>query len=60
MYSDLNLSPGAEGRYICNEGYSIHTFNGRKEFTCTEDGVWDGDVLRVPVQCVCKLVLINS
>ena len=56
MYSDLNLAPGAEGRYICNEGYSLHTLDGRKQFTCTEDGVWDGDVLKVPVQCLCKLV----
>ena len=58
VYSDLNLAPGTEGRYICNEGYSIHMLYGRKLFTCTEDGVWDGDVLElVPVQCLCKLNL---
>ena len=60
VYSDLNLAPGCVGRYICNEGYVVHTLNGRREFTCTEDGVWDGDVLKVPVQCVCKYVSINE
>ena len=57
VYSDLNLPPGTEGRYICNEGYTMHTDNGRKQFTCTEDGVWDGEIIEVPVQCVCKLTL---
>lgn len=56
VYSDLNLSPGSEGRYICNEGYIIHALYGRKEFKCTEEGVWDGDVVSVPVNCVCKLM----
>lgn len=56
MYSDLNLAPGCEGRYICNEGFAIQTLAGHKEFTCTEDGVWDGNVLDMPVQCVCKLI----
>ena len=58
VYSDLNLAPGCEGRYVCNEGFTVLTLNGRKEFRCTEDGVWDGEVLEVPVQCVRKLIII--
>ena len=54
VYSDLNLSPGTTGRYMCNAGYTLH--GERQEFVCTVDGVWDGDVTEVPVACKCKTV----
>ena len=58
LYSDLNLPPGTDARYICNTGYDLDPLhdNGRYEFTCTEDGVWDGNVTEVPVECQCKQV----
>ena len=51
IYSNLHLSPGTVGRYMCNAGYILY---GRREFACTEDGVWDGDVIEVPASCICK------
>ncbi len=54
VYSDLNLAPGGVGKYICNEGYFLMAFNGRKEFNCTEDGIWDGNVTSAPITCLCK------
>ena len=54
VYSDLNLSPGASGRYICNEGYTLEPLSKRVNFTCTEDGVWDGNITQVPIRCQCK------
>lgn len=56
IYDDLNLGSGATGRYICDEGYSLHLFQSRHVFTCTEDGIWDGNVTTVPVQCLCKSI----
>lgn len=58
MYTDLNLAPGCTGKYICNEGYAIHTLYGHKEFNCTEYGIWNGNVTTAPVVCVCKYTQI--
>ncbi len=60
VYSDLNLAPGCVGKYICNEGYFLKTFNGRREFNCTEDGIWDGNVTSAPITCLCKCLFINT
>ena len=51
VYSDLNLSPGTIAKYICDVGYTLQTLQGRSEFSCTEDGIWDGNVVVVPVEC---------
>jgi len=53
----MNLAPGAIGRYTCFEGYTLISFDedGRYEYACTEDGIWDGNVTTVPVRCQCKL-----
>ena len=58
MYTDLNLAPGCTGKYICNEGYDAHALYGQKEFNCTEDGIWNGNVTTAPVACVCEYALI--
>ena len=55
VYTNLNLPPGTTGRYICNVGYDLLSFHKRSEFTCTEDGLWDGNVTKVPVACQCEL-----
>lgn len=55
IYSNINLGPGTTGRYICNDGYTLNPLADRYEFTCTIDGVWDGDVIEAPVECLCKL-----
>ncbi|XP_064395022.1 complement factor H-related protein 4-like [Halichondria panicea] len=55
VYSDLNLAPGCVGKYICNEGYFLKTFNGRREFNCTEDGIWDGNVTSAPITCLLEV-----
>ena len=55
IYDDLNLAPGATGRYTCFEGYTlVSDAAGRYEYMCAEDGIWDGDVATVPVRCQCK------
>ena len=54
-YSDINLGAGCVARYICNEGYTLHTLRGQKEFVCDGYGVWDGDVITVPVKCLREL-----
>ena len=57
VYSDLNLGAGCVGRYICNDGYTLQTLRGEKEFACDEHGVWDGDVITAPVKCLCEFKL---
>ncbi len=59
VYSDLNLAPGASGRYVCNEGYLLITFYDSYKFTCTEEGIWDGNVTEVPVACQCKFLAVQ-
>lgn len=59
IYSNLNLAPGESGRYICNAGYALHSFQDRYEFVCTEDGVWDGNVTEAPIECLCKQNILN-
>lgn len=54
LYSDLNLPPGASAKYICDTGYNLQPLHGRYEFTCTEDGIWDGNATEVPVECQCE------
>ena len=58
IYDDLNLAPGATGRYTCYEGYTLVSFDedGRYEYTCTEEGIWDGSVTTVPVKCQCEFM----
>lgn len=58
IYSNLNLGPGTTGRYICNSGYALQPLAGRYEFSCNIDGVWDGDVIEAPVECLCKTNII--
>lgn len=60
VYDDLNLAPGTTGKYICNVGYSLIPVFGRDKFTCTEEGIWDGNVTVVPVSCEGKLCLLES
>lgn len=57
VYSDLNLSPGTTAKYICDAGYTLQTLQGRSEFSCNEDGIWDGNVAEVPVECHGELVI---
>ena len=54
VYDNLNLSPGAVGKYICDVAYILQPLYGHYQFTCTEDGIWDGNVTEVPVECVCE------
>ena len=55
VYSDLHLSPGTTGKYVCDTGYALQPLLDRRyEFSCTIDGVWDGDVIDAPVECLRK------
>lgn len=58
IYSALNLAPGITARYVCNAGYTLHGHQQHK-FACTEDGVWSGDVIDVPVSCQLSPNLCN-
>ncbi len=51
VYSDLSLAPGISARYVCDVGFNLRPFYERYNFTCTEDGIWDGNVTEVPVEC---------
>ena len=54
VYSDLNLGAGCVAHYVCNEGYTLQSIRGQKEFVCDEYGIWNGDTTSVPVECLCK------
>ena len=54
VYSDLNLGAGCVARYVCNEGYTLQSIRGQKEFVCDDYGIWNGDTSTAPVECLCK------
>ena len=54
VYSDLNLGAGCIARYVCNEGYTLQSIRGQKEFVCDEYGIWNGDTTTAPVKCLCE------
>lgn len=59
VYSDLNLKAGCVGRYVCNEGYTLQSIHGQKEFVCDEYGLWDfRDTSKALVKCLCKLIAL--
>ena len=40
IYSDLLISTGVIGTYMCEEGFSLH---GHGQYECAVDGVWLGN-----------------
>ena len=40
IYSDLLISTGVIGTYVCEEGYSLH---GQGRYECAVDGSWLGN-----------------
>ena len=59
VYSNLNLGAGCVGRYVCNEGYTLQSIRGQKEFVCDEHGIWNGDTTTAPVECSCEFFTIK-
>ena len=40
IYTDLLITPGVIGTYVCEENYSLH---GHGKYECAVDGIWLGN-----------------